>query len=495
MALLLVLASLAAPTVAGAAGTARHYRVAGRLTAHGTVVFRLPDLHALRVRRAEISQRGSRLRRISIRRVRAGARHGVLRVRLPKRQRHGTPARPAPKRTRNPILTIVTTTPAPSNAAAPSPPPAASASALVGPTAQPTVTAAQTPATAPAITDSPATKGTPDPTPAPLNNPPVLCDGYAATTGSDAAAGTSAAPYASAQKLLDALTPGQTGCLRNGRFSQYELRAHHGGTPAAPIVLTSAPGERATIVVDTDLYLPVGITDVTVKSLDITNNVASGITQAVMVQDFSDRSVWIGNTFNGNAHSHCMELGWAGHGTAHDTLIRRNRFRDCGDPTHRNQDHAIYVSQSLRATITENVFWNTAAYGIHLYPSADQTTVTHNVIVGSGQSGIIFASDQDPGTGRVSDDNTVAYNLIASSAHYGLDYFWGASGQGTGNVAHDNCLADNAWGAANGPMPGIALSANTSASAQFVDPAAHDFRLQPGSPCLAVVGYDTAALL
>jgi hypothetical protein len=29
----------------------------------------------------------------------------------------------------------------------------------------------------------------------------------------------------------------------------------------------------------------------------------------------------------------------------------------------------------------------------------------------------------------------------------------------------------------------------------YVNPAAHDYRLQSGSPCLAVVGYDTAARL
>ena len=67
------------------------------------------------------------------------------------------------------------------------------------------------------------------------------------------------------KRLLDALPPGQTGCLRAGRYRQYELRAHHGGTPDSRIVLASAPGERATIVVDTDVYLPAGITDVTVR--------------------------------------------------------------------------------------------------------------------------------------------------------------------------------------------------------------------------------------
>lgn len=341
-------------------------------------------------------------------------------------------------------------------------------------------------------TDAPTSGKDQVPSPDPA---PIACDRFAATTGSDSAAGTSDAPFATAQKLLDALTPGQTGCLRSGTYSEYELKAHHGGTAAAPIILASAPGEHAKIVVDTDVYFPVGITDLHMRNLNVTNNPASGVTQAVMIQDFSDRSVWDGNDINGNSDAHCMELGWAGHGTAHGTLIRRNRFHNCGDPANGTQDHAIYVSQSVGATITENLFWHTAAYGIHLYPSADDTVVTHNVIVDSGQSSVIFASDQDPGTGRMSDNNTVAYNVLANSAHNGIDVYWGESGQGVGNVARDNCMSGNSQGGLHAALPGISLSGNVDRPVSFVDAASHDYRLAPGDACLGVIGFDTAALV
>src|SRR5437763_11815924 len=75
----------------------------------------------------------------------------------------------------------------------------------------------------------------------------LTCDRYAATTGSDSAAGSSSSPYKTAQKLIDSLSAGQTGCLVAGAYNE-SLRFNHGGSPGSPIRLTSAPGGRATVV-------------------------------------------------------------------------------------------------------------------------------------------------------------------------------------------------------------------------------------------------------
>jgi hypothetical protein len=332
--------------------------------------------------------------------------------------------------------------------------------------------------------------GAPDPTFSPrAARPSAACDRYASPRGSNANRGRFSAPFAGAQKLLDSLRAGQTGCLRAGTYTVGELRVHRSGRPGAPITLTSAPGERARIVTRTDFYLPSGISHITFQNLDLTNAPASRSLAGVMIQDFSSSSTWIGNDISGSARSTCMQVGSVAYGTARHTVIRANRIHDCGNPADRNQDHAIYVAQSRGATITDNVIWNAAAYAVHLYPRADATTVTHNVIDASGYGGVMFAGDR-----QASDNNTVAYNVITGGARYGLDFYWGGR-EGTGNAASHNCFHDNAAGDTDGEMAGVAVSANTDADPRYADPAAHDYRLPPGSPCLSVVGYDAAARL
>ena len=87
----------------------------------------------------------------------------------------------------------------------------------------------------------------------------LTCNRFAATNGSDSAAGTSSAPYRTAQKLMDSLAAGETGCLAPGTYNE-SLRVNHGGQPGAPIQLTSAPGGQATLV--GRLYVPQGSNDV-----------------------------------------------------------------------------------------------------------------------------------------------------------------------------------------------------------------------------------------
>lgn len=282
------------------------------------------------------------------------------------------------------------------------------------------------------------------------------------------------------------LTAGQTLCLHGGAYSAYEIRTSNNGTVGSPITLASYPGERATITVN-NFYILGGQTYHDFKNLNIVMSATSN--QNVMIQDFSDNSIWQGNDISGINKKTCMELGY-GSSVAHNTLIKNNRFHDCGNPANGNQDHAIYLSQSVGAIITENEFWNTAAFAIHLYPNADNSTITHNVIDSSGYGGVIFASDQIA-TGLTSDNNTVAYNMITNGSRYGMTTYWGSAGIGKGNVAHDNCNygnANNTDGLSN-----VTLTNNVSATADpYNGSATRDYTLS-GSNCAATVQYDAAA--
>ena len=285
--------------------------------------------------------------------------------------------------------------------------------------------------------------------------------------------------------------------MRAGTYIQSELRATHSGVAGSPITLASFPGERAAILTNTDIYVADQYSYVSFVNLNLGPNPSSATLQSVTIQDFGEHTSWIGNDVNGAGLKTCFEIGSAGWGVAHNTLIQGNRIHDCGARANGNQDHAIYVSQSIGATITGNVIWNAAAYAIHLYPSADNSSVTHNVIDGSGYGGVIFSSDQAAGTGRVSDYNDVSYNVITRGTRLGVQAWWGASGVGTGNTATHNCLYGNAGGdfGGGGDLAAIALSANVNANPLFVNAAARDYRLGAGSGCLAVVGTDTAANL
>jgi hypothetical protein len=288
-----------------------------------------------------------------------------------------------------------------------------------------------------------------------------------------------------AQKLVDALTPGQTGCLRSGTYTQAELRFSHAGRAGAPIRLTSYPGERARLA-GGFVYIPKGSDYVTVSDLDIDDPSSAQTTVQVMAADTVLERLDITN----RSRNTCMSLGSnAGWGQALRTIVRESRFHDCGEPAAGNQDHAIYFENSLDTKVVDNLFWNTSAWAIHLYPNARRTTVAHNVIDGNGR-GVIFAGDGS----MASSDNVVAQNLITNSTvEYNVQSYWGGP-VGTGNVARSNCLYNGKAGNV-ASQSGFTTSANLVADPLYVNRTTRDYRLRAGSPCLAVVGYDTAAKL
>ena len=64
----------------------------------------------------------------------------------------------------------------------------------------------------------------------------VTCDRVASKSGSDSATGTASNPYRTPQKLVDSLSAGQTGCLRQGVYAETSrLGISKGGTAGAPV--------------------------------------------------------------------------------------------------------------------------------------------------------------------------------------------------------------------------------------------------------------------
>src|SRR5262249_58404559 len=73
-----------------------------------------------------------------------------------------------------------------------------------------------------------------------------ICNMVASPQGSEMGTGSTVSPFRTAQKLVDALSPGEVGCLRAGTYGG-GLTFEHGGTAMAPIVLRSYPGGRALV--------------------------------------------------------------------------------------------------------------------------------------------------------------------------------------------------------------------------------------------------------
>jgi len=307
----------------------------------------------------------------------------------------------------------------------------------------------------------------------------VSCDRYAATTGSDAAAGSAAAPFRTAQKLLDSLSDGQTGCLASGTYSE-DLRVNHGGAQGSPVRLTSAPGNRATVV--GRLYVPAGSNDVVLADLNLNGANASNLPSPTVD---GDRVTLTGDDITDGHTGICLAIGSLQWGTAHDVVVDGNRIHDCGRLPYgsTNHDHGIYIESARRVVITNNYIYDNADRGIQLYPDAQGTTISNNVIDGNGE-GIIFSGD----SGLASSDNVASRNVISNSrVRHNVESWWPSGNPvGTGNVASGNCLWNGAQGNV-GDQVGFTAGGNSVTDPLFVDRGAKNFSVPAGSSCAADV--------
>jgi hypothetical protein len=236
------------------------------------------------------------------------------------------------------------------------------------------------------------------------------------------------------------------------------------------------------------INVPEGSDHVTLTALDIEGTGDENtlkIYAADVVVEHSD----ITNAGRGNS---CMILGSnSGYGQAVRTTVRGNVFHDCGSTDHDNQDHGIYAQNVLEGEIVGNVFWNSAAYAIQLYPNAQRTRFANNVVDGdepSVRGGVLFGGDDT----YASSDNVVEHNVIAYAQTYNIASSW-SDAEGSGNVARNNCLWAGADGDVDDSDGGFSAQGNTIADPGFADRDERDYRLESDSPCADVVRYDAAA--
>ena len=311
----------------------------------------------------------------------------------------------------------------------------------------------------------------------------VSCSRVAAPYGFDSAAGTVTSPFRSVQRLASSLSAGQTGCLRAGTYTG-DVKVARGGTSSARLTLRNYPGEKA--IVRGRLWIARGADYVTVENLYL-NGVNASNLPSPTVNAVS--TVFRRNDVTNDHTAICFNLGHSTYGQAVGTLIENNRIHDCGRLPATNHDHGVYVARAGFTTIRDNWIYENADRGIQLYPNAQFTWITGNVIDGNGQ-GIAFG-----GRGSDSSDDTqVEGNVISNSRlRYNVESHYDAGvPPGRGNVVRRNCISggtrDDGDGGIDPTPEGFSASSNTTASGAlaFVDRPARDFRPVAGSICASV---------
>jgi hypothetical protein len=305
------------------------------------------------------------------------------------------------------------------------------------------------------------------------------CDKFASRRGSDGNRGTLRSPFRTPERLIRSLAPGQTGCLRRGVYRTELLNVERGGRRGAPIRLRSFPGERARLV--GIVQVRQGANHVVFSRLTFEGtgdaNTIKIYARGVVVQRSNITNAWRGGS--------CMILGSDEVGAAVRTVVRRNRFHECGDPDSGNQDHSIYAANLQGGRIVGNRFWNHTAYAIHLYPNADRNLVARNVIDGGPPSirgGILLASEDQ----WSSSGNVIARNVIAYATQWNFSTNWNGP-TGTGNVFRYNCVWAGREGNIETDDGGLRAYGNVIANPLFVNRAARDYRLRRESPCRALL--------
>jgi len=291
---------------------------------------------------------------------------------------------------------------------------------------------------------------------------------YVAPTGSDANPGTAAQPWRTIQKALDTLRPSERGVVRAGTYVE-DLEMTRAGTAAAPITVEAHPGERAVLrsagshpleVATSAAYFRLrgfviedhpgtsgGNVDVYGHHVEISGNEVRDSTDQGIYTDEGSHHVWIlGNWIHHN-----------GEGIVH-------------------QGHGIYLQGDDHLVLNNVIHDHPHGFGIQVYDKGRRAAILHNTVVASAHSGIVVG-----GEGGV-DGVRIHNNILAFNSKWGVQR---DSVCPTSAIADHNVLFGNGNGAIEGGCPGIDTSGgNFEADPRFVDVAARNLHLLPGSSAL-----------
>jgi hypothetical protein len=141
--------------------------------------------------------------------------------------------------------------------------------------------------------------------------------------------------------------------------------------------------------------------------------------------------------------------------------------------------------------VTDSYLYASPGYGLHMYPDAQGSVIEYNVIDGNslaGRANLTFSGEAGGGEyaqPHGSDGNVVRFNLITNAVtRYNVDsYYPAGSTPPTDNEVVDNCVWNAPYGNFGG-RSGYGQADNRDVDPMYVDRAAANFALRPGSPCV-----------
>jgi nitrous oxidase accessory protein NosD len=281
-----------------------------------------------------------------------------------------------------------------------------------------------------------------------------------------------------AQRLVDSLAPGQTGCLRGGLY-EGNVKVSRPG-----VTLTRYAAEKP--IVKGRFWVAEGADGVTVQGLHLDGTNPSILPSPTIN---ADGVTFRRNDVTNNHTAICFSLGHEEWGRPERTTIEFNRIHDCGRLPATNHDHGIYVNASTGAVIRGNWIYDNADRGIQLYPDAQNSTIVGNVIDGNGQ-GIIFSGEG----GLASSGNLVEGNVIANSKLRNNVESWYPHGNpvGQNNVVRNNCVKGGAYDEGDGGIGdqvGFKVYSAVRSRPAFSNRSSKDFRLVAGTSCRNLLAY------
>ena len=333
---------------------------------------------------------------------------------------------------------------------------------------------------------------------------------YVSLTGRDSNAGTIDSPWRTLYKAASSMTADRVVYLREGTYyGPVEIAVK--ASPIRPAALRGYPGEHVILeypqsFIDenqsVDHYAP--LIKITGSHIEVSNLHLIGARDQLPQSKYSENGISI----HGGQSEGCRVLyneienvGHCGvkkmHLSGHSLLIEGNYIHDVGQAGY---DHGIY-SPDDDATIRRNLITNSTGWGIHAYSAPARLEITHNILSGHAQDGIVLGGS----------DCLVLHNIFYHNTQGGIFFFrrhcrgnivknnifdepradFRVDSLGSNdpdefpqnNLVDYNCFSPGTPRGWFSPYDTYGLN-NFTADPRWVDPSNLDFRLTSISPCI-----------